>query len=212
MTVAGILSGVTDPYGAGYVLSRIAARLEPVRTAVPGTAAVNGAKPATWAPQSPSRGQDRVELSSAARNGQLTPEQQQRVVELRHRDAEVRQHEAAHQAAAGAYARGGARFEYQAGPDGQAYAVGGEVDIDTSPVPGDPDASIRKMQTVRAAALAPDQPSAQDRRVAAEADAALQRAEGERNSQPSSRTDRGHTNVATAPSTIKPVPRLDIYA
>ena len=41
--------------------------------------------------------------------------------------------------------------------------------IDTSPVPDDPDATIRKAQTVRQAALAPAKPSSQDRAVAAQA-------------------------------------------
>ena len=39
--------------------------------------------------------------------------------------------------------------------------------MDTSPVPGDPQATIRKAQTVRQAALAPAEPSGQDQRAAA---------------------------------------------
>lgn len=88
---------------------------------------------------------------------------------LKKRDAEVRAHEMAHLTAAGGLARGGASFQYQSGPNGQQYAVGGEVQIDTSPVEGDPQATIRKARQIRAAALAPRDPSAQDRRVAAEA-------------------------------------------
>ena len=88
---------------------------------------------------------------------------------LKQRDREVRQHEQAHIAAGGAYVRGGASFSYATGPDGQRYATGGEVKIDTSPVPGDPEATIRKMQAVRSAATAPAEPSAQDRAVAADA-------------------------------------------
>ena len=48
------------------------------------------------------------------------------------------------------------------------YAVSGEVKTDTSKE-RDPEATIRKMQKVRRAALAPAQPSAQDRSVAAQA-------------------------------------------
>jgi hypothetical protein len=55
------------------------------------------------------------------------------------------------------------------GPDGRQYAAGGEVQIDTSEVKGDPVATIQKPQVIRAAALAPQDPSAQDRRVAVEA-------------------------------------------
>ena len=56
------------------------------------------------------------------------------VRELQQSDAEVRRHEAAHAAAGGEFA-GAPTFTYQTGPDGKRYAVGGEVSIDTSPVP-----------------------------------------------------------------------------
>jgi hypothetical protein len=49
------------------------------------------------------------------------------------------------------------------------YAVGGEVSIDTSPVKGDPQATIAKMEAIKRAALAPADPSGQDRSVASEA-------------------------------------------
>jgi hypothetical protein len=49
------------------------------------------------------------------------------------------------------------------------YAVSGEVSIDSSPVKGDPKATVRKMEQVVRAALAPAQPSGQDRAVAAAA-------------------------------------------
>ncbi len=88
---------------------------------------------------------------------------------LKARDAQVRAHEQAHVAAAGGLATGGPKFTFQQGPDGKLYAVGGEVNIDTAPVPGDAEATIRKAQTIRAAALAPANPSAQDRAVAAAA-------------------------------------------
>ncbi|MEM6955879.1 MAG: putative metalloprotease CJM1_0395 family protein, partial [Myxococcota bacterium] len=90
------------------------------------------------------------------------------VERLRQRDREVRNHELAHAAAAGPYG-GPPRYELERGPDGTMYATGGNVRIDVSPVPGDPDATIRKMRQVRRAALAPAEPSAQDRRVAARA-------------------------------------------
>jgi hypothetical protein len=69
-------------------------------------------------------------------------------------------------AAGGQYVRGGPTYQYQTGPDGKQYAVGGEVSIDTSAVSGDPEASIAKAQTVRRAALAPADPSGADRSVA----------------------------------------------
>ncbi len=91
------------------------------------------------------------------------------VRELRGRDSEVRAHEAAHVAAGGRFVRGGASFSLQRGPDGRMYAVGGEVGIDTSPIPGNPAATAAKMRTVRAAALAPAEPSGADHSVAAAA-------------------------------------------
>ena len=69
----------------------------------------------------------------------------------------------------GPYARGGPSYTYARGPDGTPYAVGGSVDVDVRPVPGDPEATIRKARMIRAAALGPGQPSAADMRVAAEA-------------------------------------------
>src|SRR5712692_3393491 len=59
-------------------------------------------------------------------------------------DRHVRSHEQAHLAAAGQYARGGPSYQYQTGPDGKQYAIGGEVSIDTSPIPGDPAATAQK--------------------------------------------------------------------
>ena len=64
--------------------------------------------------------------------------------------------------------QGGASYQYQSGPDGNMYAVGGEVGIDTSPA-GSPEATIQKMQQIQRAALAPAQPSGTDRAVAAQA-------------------------------------------
>jgi len=81
----------------------------------------------------------------------------------------VRAHEQAHLAAAGPYAKGPPFFEYQTGPDGKPYAVGGEVQIDTSKVSGNPQATLVKAQTIKRAANAPRNPSAQDRQVAAQA-------------------------------------------
>lgn len=105
---------------------------------------------------------------SKAGPGRLTPEDQAVVAELQRTDREVRAHEQAHLAAAGGLA-GGVSFTYATGPDGRQYAVGGEVSIDTSPVQGDPQATIQKARQIQAAANAPANPSGQDRAVAAAA-------------------------------------------
>lgn len=98
----------------------------------------------------------------------LSEEELRTLTDLKARDREVRAHESAHQAVGGQYA-GSISYVYERGPDGAQYAVGGEVSIDVSPVAGDPQATIEKMRVVRSAALAPAQPSGQDRAVAAEA-------------------------------------------
>lgn len=112
----------------------------------------------------------------------LTAAEREVVSDLRARDAEVRRHEEAHARVGGQYA-GQPSYSYQTGPDGKRYAVGGEVAIDVSEVPGDPEATINKMVVVKRAALAPAEPSGQDRRVAAYADAQRLEAQAELNSQ-----------------------------
>lgn len=92
-----------------------------------------------------------------------------KVAKLKKRDLEVKAHEQAHISSGGIYVRGGAHYEYEKGPDGKNYVVGGEVQIDTLKIPGDPEATAKKMQAIRRAALSPASPSPQDRRVAAKA-------------------------------------------
>ncbi len=105
----------------------------------------------------------------AALESELTPEEQRKLQELRQRDTEVRNHEQAHVAAGGQYVTRAPTYEYEIGPDGRRYAVGGEVKIDVSEVPDDPEATIEKARVVQRAALAPVDPSPQDRQVAADA-------------------------------------------
>ena len=118
----------------------------------------------------------RAEASSARldEQGQRVRDQvdQQRrdlaLQELRNRDREVRAHEQAHLAAGGSYTSS-VSYSFVVGPDGRRYAIGGNVDVDTTPVRDDPEATLEKARQVRAAALAPANPSPQDRQVAAEA-------------------------------------------
>ena len=99
------------------------------------------------------------------------------VAELRRTDQEVRAHEAAHMAAGGAYA-GAASYTYVQGPDGKRYAVGGEVPI-SAPKGRTPEETIRIMEQVRSAAMAPANPSGQDLNVAAKAASAIAQARQE---------------------------------
>jgi len=100
---------------------------------------------------------------------ELSDAEEREIKALKEIDARVKAHEQAHIAAGGNLVRGGASFSYKRGPDGRDYAVAGEVKIDASPDPNNPEATIRKMQQVRRAALAPVDPSPQDRKVAMEA-------------------------------------------
>lgn len=106
--------------------------------------------------------------SDNSQQPRFTEQELEQIQKLEARDLEVRNHEQAHKSAGGQYA-GAASYTYQRGPDGINYAVGGEVPIDISPIQGNPEATIQKAETVRRAALAPAEPSAQDRAVAAQA-------------------------------------------
>ncbi len=121
-----------------------------------------------------------VSMDASRTKSQSDAKNAREVEDLKTKDAKVRAHEQAHVAAAGPYAKGSPHYEYVTGPDGKRYAVGGEVEIDTSPIPNDPDATVRKAETVKRAALAPADPSAQDRRVAAEADQMERQAQTEK--------------------------------
>ncbi|MBL6959291.1 MAG: hypothetical protein ISR52_09945 [Rhodospirillales bacterium] len=122
---------------------------------------------------------DTNEARSALQQQSLELSEQERIflARMRQRDQEVRRHEQAHASAAGPYG-GSPSYEYQRGPDGKLYAVGGEVSIDVS-AEGDPEATARKMEVVIRAAQAPADPSSQDRIIAAKARQIKQRAEVE---------------------------------
>ncbi len=129
------------------------------------------------------RSEEQAEARSEKKNQdgftiELSEEELKVVEELKARDREVRAHEQAHKTVGGQYT-GAISFSYQSGPDGKRYAVGGEVPIDVSPVPGNPQATISKMTIVKAAATAPAQPSTQDIMVAAEAGRILMAAQSE---------------------------------
>lgn len=161
------LSGVTGSYGGGGapVLRTKTSPLASGATAASGSTAARGSGAAT--------------ATGTGANGKaLSPSQQKLVDQLKQRDQEVRTHEAAHMSAGGQYASA-ASYTYQKGPDGANYAIGGEVQIDSSPVPNNPSATIAKMLQVEHAALAPAQPSGQDEKVAQQAAQAAAQAQAE---------------------------------
>ena len=167
-----------------------------------------------------------------SREGEPSPQQQRleqlEIAKLVSRDQEVRTHEQAHAAVGGRYA-GAPSYTYERGPDGKRYAVGGEVGIDTSPIPSDPEATLRKMEVVIRAALAPAEPSAQDRQVAAQAQAqmvearaqlaqqqsseaqAASEARAERRKEDEEESAEEDKSVAPARQNLPPPPSLDLY-
>lgn len=129
---------------------------------------------------------------------ELSAQKQQQIQQLKARDQVVRTHEAAHVSAGAGIVRGSANFSFQRGPDGVQYAVGGEVSIDTSKVEGDPQATLKKAEQIRAAALAPAQPSSQDRSVAAKAVQMAIEARAEISQQQQNTSDQGINSISSS--------------
>ncbi|WP_448871599.1 putative metalloprotease CJM1_0395 family protein [Desulfobulbus propionicus] len=126
----------------------------------------------------------------------LAPEEEKMVRELKQRDREVKAHEMAHLAVAGQYARGGASYTYQQGPDGRRYAVGGEVPVDLSEEKT-PEETIEKMRVIRRAAMAPAEPSSADRSVAANASAIEGRARQELQAQEAQEAEAARSRASS---------------
>jgi len=170
--VLSSLPPVPPPFPGASFQGQVSPRVQ-----TPGSAAAEPEAPTSGARSTEASGKsesarENPESKAGDRGGDnpqgLSEQELKQLTELKARDREVRAHEAAHQAVGGQYA-GAMSFTYQRGPDGAQYAVGGEVSIDLSPVQGDPQATIEKMRIVRAAAMAPAEPSGQDRAVAAQA-------------------------------------------
>lgn len=84
-------------------------------------------------------------------------------------DQSVKAHEQAHMAVLGGYAAGPISYDYLIAADGTRYAVGGSIKVDFTPIPGDPEATIRKARAIELSAFAPGASSGADLRVAAAA-------------------------------------------
>ncbi len=123
---------------------------------------------------------DRVTLSGQTAGGvkgRDDPQVTRQIDRLKSNEEKVKAHEAAHKAAGGSLT-GEVSYSYTLGPDGRSYITGGEVQIDTSPGQT-PQETVTKMQQVIRAALAPADPSAQDRSVAAQAASQMTQAQQE---------------------------------
>ena len=155
-------------------------------------------------------------LTSTRQSAQtLSPDALALISKLKSRDTEVRQHEQAHLAAAGGMATSGPSYTYQRGPNGIEYAIGGEVNIDTSPG-ATPQETIERARTIQAAALAPAEPSGADRAVAAQAQQMEMQARQELAQQQAASDSKSGSNPdqiqrAYNASPAAP-PSLDVYA
>ena len=124
-------------------------------------------KPADASEKSSQKPKD-LSKGTKANGEALNEEEERQVQKLKATDSKVQSHENAHAAAGGPHAAA-PKYEYTVGPDGNRYATSGEVEIDSSPEKGNPEATIRKMDIVIRAALAPADPSSQDLAVARQA-------------------------------------------
>ena len=106
------------------------------------------------------------------------PAIQAQIAKLKQTEEKVKAHEAAHKAVGGNLASS-ASYSYTRGPDGRSYITGGEVQIDMSDG-RTPQETVSRMQQVIRAALAPVDPSGQDRAVAAAAASRMAEAQQEK--------------------------------
>ncbi len=99
---------------------------------------------------------------------ELNQAEKMAVRDLQAKDRQVRAHEQAHVAASGRISVSAPMYEYETGPDGRRYAVGGSVNYNV-PQARTPEEEKLLAQQLRQMALAPMDPSPKDRSIAAEA-------------------------------------------
>lgn len=105
------------------------------------------------------------------------PEVRQEIRQLQLTEQEVIKHEQAHKSVGGSVT-GPVSYTYTDGPDDQRYIDGGEVSINAKEG-STPEETLSILERVRAAALAPADPSPQDLRVAASAASRMQQVRSE---------------------------------
>ena len=166
----------TNPYGIGdEASSGLRNRIVDPRTLTEAQAVASGASRSEY--------RDALEASNESTENSpagnkapadLDATEKADVSQLQARDSAVKQEEKAHAAAAGPYGSA-PQYEYQIGPDGKAYAIGGHVDVAAS-LSGSPEDKERALATLQNAALAPNAPSGAD--MSAFRQASLLRATG----------------------------------
>ncbi len=124
----------------------------------------NGGQPGTAVTSKP------IPADAEIKNPQIQAE----VSRLKATEEKVKAHEAAHKSSGGTMT-GPVSYSYTRGPDGKNYITGGEVPIRVTSGKT-PEETASRMQQVIQAALAPADPSPQDRAVAAQASTMQQQA------------------------------------
>nr|WP_288355447.1 putative metalloprotease CJM1_0395 family protein [uncultured Pseudomonas sp.] len=204
MQIAGFSSAYFPAYSTAASAPRpveSSSSPELARASFSPVAAGNEADSANAASSQEEQGKSQDSSTPAKPGESRTAQEEQKlqlvIAELANRDREVRAHEQAHAAVGGVHA-GSPTYTYTQGPDGKRYASGGEVGIDVGAVANDPQATITKMEIVIRAALAPAEPSGQDRSVASQAQAQLAAARAEL-----AVTQRGEAGEGKAPADEK---------
>ena len=109
----------------------------------------------------------KVDVVDISNDSKYDENDYQRVLEkFKNSDSRVRAHEQAH--AANGITTTPISYKYQTGPDGKAYAVGGEVRLDTS-IPTDPKEASFKLSQIQRASSAPGDTSGADAQITIQA-------------------------------------------
>ena len=135
--------------------------------------------------------------------GKEDPQVQAEIARLKAIEEKVKAHEAAHKSAGGTMT-GPVSYSYTRGPDNRNYITGGEVQISMAPGKT-PQETVSRMQQVIRAALAPADPSPQDRAVAAQAAVQQQEARQQQAAASSSSPEKPPATAETAQAaTLEP--------
>ena len=167
------INGITATYALSNATASRAFRAPGVVRETRASAAVSEPR---RAPQDPTT--DQTATTGAARTSdaraplgdqpELDLSAQRELEYLKSTDRSVRAHEQAHLNAAGSLAGGPATYVLKRGPDGGNYAIAGEVPLQVRKGQT-PEETLTLARRIQAAALAPAQPSAEDRAIAAAA-------------------------------------------
>lgn len=143
------------------------------------------------------------EQTGTGTNQELTPQEQQQLAELKQTDAQVKAHEHAHKSTAAGLTTSGPNYEYETGPDGKKYAVAGDVNVSYQKS-SDPEVNLKNAQQLKAAALAPADPSSQDRKVAMQADREIAQARQEIMEEQNQTEEEEETSATSAAGSMTP--------